>query len=134
MMMGLYESIPLSLTTNHINNYDQNCVKLVVALGIFSRGVIQKLKFNKNFNSKKKKKTWIYWVIKNKNTQIREILQFPSTSFHVLKLSHYSLLLVFIIYCQYKYDHFILLSLYIIFVFMQRWLYICHFFYKNILN
>ena len=53
-MIGLYESIPLSLTTNHINNYDQNCVKLVVALGIFSKGVIKKLKFNKNFNSKKK--------------------------------------------------------------------------------
>ena len=52
--MGLYESILLSLTTNHINNYDQNCVKLVVALGIFSRGVIKKLKFNKNFNLKKK--------------------------------------------------------------------------------
>ena len=56
-MMGLYESIFLSLTTNHINNYDQNCVKLVMALGIFSRGVIKKLKFNKNFNLKKKKKT-----------------------------------------------------------------------------
>ena len=55
-MMGLYESIFLSLTTNHINNYDQNCVKLVMALGIFSRGVIKKLKFNKNFNLKKKKK------------------------------------------------------------------------------
>ena len=54
MMMGLYESILLSLTTNYINNYDQNCVKLVVALGIFSRGVIKKLKFNKNFNLKKK--------------------------------------------------------------------------------
>ena len=54
--MSLYESIPLSLTTNHINNYDQNCVKLVMALGIFSRGVIKKLKFNKNFNLKKKKK------------------------------------------------------------------------------
>ena len=132
MMMGLYESILLSLTTNHINNYDQNCVKLVVVLGIFSRGVIKKLKFNKNFNLKKK--TWIYWVIENKNTQIHKILQFPSTSFHVLKLSHYSLLLVFIIYCQYKYDHFILLNLYNIFVFMQLWLYICHFFFINILN
>ena len=28
-MMGLYESIPLLLTTNHINNYDQNSVETV---------------------------------------------------------------------------------------------------------
>ena len=48
MMMGLYESIPLSLTINHINNYDQNCIKLVAAQGIFSRRVIKKLKLNKN--------------------------------------------------------------------------------------
>ena len=43
--MGLYKSIPLSLTTNHINNYDQNCVKTVTTLGIFFRGVIKKLEY-----------------------------------------------------------------------------------------
>ena len=47
MMMGLYESIPLSLTTNHIDNYDQNCVKSMTALGISSKGVIKKLKLKK---------------------------------------------------------------------------------------
>ena len=46
--MGLYESIPLSLTTSHINNYDQNCVKSMAALEIFSSGIIKKLKLNKN--------------------------------------------------------------------------------------
>ena len=51
--MGLYESILLSLTTNHINNYDQNCVKSMTALGISSRGVIKKLKLKK-INLKKK--------------------------------------------------------------------------------
>ena len=108
--MSLYESIPLSLTTNHINNYDQNCVKLVMALGIFSRGVIKKLKFNKNFNLKKKKKNLNILSYPKKYTQIHEILRFHSTSFHILKSSHNSLLYVFIIYCQCKYDHFILLS------------------------
>ena len=43
--MGLYESIPLLLTINHINNYDQNCVKTVTILGIFFRGVIKKLEY-----------------------------------------------------------------------------------------
>ena len=52
-MMGLYKSIPLSLTTNHINNYDQNCVKKSDNLGIFFRGVIKKLKLKK-INLKKK--------------------------------------------------------------------------------
>ena len=33
-----------------------------------------------------------------------------------------------------KYDHFILLSLYNIFIFMQLLSSICHYFYKNILN
>ena len=47
MMMGLHEFIPLPLTTNHINNYDQNCIKKVTALGIFFRGVIKKLKLKK---------------------------------------------------------------------------------------
>jgi len=55
-------------------------------------------------------------------------------NFHILKSSHNSLFSVFIIFCQYKYDHFILLNLYIIFVFMQLWLYISHFLYKNILS
>ena len=44
MMIGLYESILRSLITNHINNYDQNCVKSVAALEIFSKGVTKKLK------------------------------------------------------------------------------------------
>ena len=69
----------------------------MAALEIFSMGVIKKLKLNKNLI--KKKKTWIYWVIENKNTQIHEILQFLSTSFHILKSSHDSLLSVFITYC-----------------------------------
>ena len=47
MVMGLYESIHLSLTINHVNNYDQNCVKSVVAQGIFSSRVIKKLKLIK---------------------------------------------------------------------------------------
>ena len=51
--MSLYESIPLSLTTNHINNYDQNCVKSMTALGISSRGVIKKLKLKKKLIKKK---------------------------------------------------------------------------------
>ena len=71
---------------------------------------------------------------KKKHKQIYKILQFPSISFHILKSFHDSLLYVFIIYCECNYDNFILLSLYNIFVFMQLWLYICHFFYKNILN
>ena len=66
MMMSLYESILLSLTTNHINNYDQNCVKTVTVLRIFFREVIKKLKLKK-INLKK---TWIYWFFENKNTQI----------------------------------------------------------------
>ena len=60
---------------------------------------------------------------------IHEILQFFNISFHILKSFHDHLLLVFIIYCQYKYDHFILLSLYNILIFMQLWLYVCHFFF-----
>ena len=50
--------------------------------------------------------------------QIHEILQFLSMSFHILKLSHDSLLSIFIIYYQCKCDHFILLSLYNNFIFM----------------
>ena len=50
------------------------------------------------------------------NTQIHEVLQFPSSNFHILKSFHDSLLLVVIIYCQCKYDYFILLILYNIFV------------------
>ena len=53
MMMGLHEFIPLSLTTNHINNYDQNSVKSMTALGISSRGVIKKLKLKKKLIKKK---------------------------------------------------------------------------------
>ena len=99
----------------------------MAALEIFSMGVIKKLKLNKNLI---KKITWIYWVIeKKKNTQIHEILQFYSTSFHILKSSHDSFLYDFIIYFQFKYDRFILLSLYNIFVFMQLWLYICQIFF-----
>ena len=45
---------------------------------------------------------------------------------------HYQLLL-FIVNIG-KYDHFILLSLYNIFIFMQLSLSICYCFYKNILN
>ena len=74
--MGLYESIFLSLTTNHINNYDQNCVKLVVALGIFSRGVIKKLKFNKNFNLKKKKKLEYIVLSKTKTHKYMKFYNF----------------------------------------------------------
>ena len=37
---------------------------------------------------------------KKKISQKLEVLQFPSMSFHNLKLSHNSLLLVIIIYCQ----------------------------------
>ena len=47
MMMGLYEFILLSLTINHINNYDQNCVKTVTVLGIFFKGIIKKIKLKK---------------------------------------------------------------------------------------
>ena len=57
-----------------------------------------------------------YQKKKKKNRQIHEVLQFPSTSFHILKSSYDSLLLVVIIYSQGKYDHFILLSSYNIFV------------------
>ena len=111
------------------------CFCLVVALGIFSKGVIKKHKLNKILIYKKKNiYIYIYTHTHTQNTKIHEILQFPFTSFHTLKSPLDSLLLVFIIYCQCKYDHFILLSLYIIFDFMKLWLYICHFFYKNILN
>ena len=64
--MSLYESIPLSLTTNHINNYDQNCVKLVTTLEIFFRGVIKKLKFKK----KKKNLNILLSYRKQKHTNI----------------------------------------------------------------
>ena len=106
----------------------------MAALEIFSMGVIKKLKLNKNLI--KKNNLNILSYRKKKNTQIYEILQFYSTSFHILKSSYDSFLYDFIIYCQFKYDRFILLSLYNIFVFMQLWLYICQkfFFYKNILN
>ena len=67
---------------------------------------------------------------KKKNTQIHEVLQFSSSNFHILKSSHDSLLLVVIIYCQCKYNYFILLSLNNIFVFMHLGLYIVIVFIK----
>ena len=54
--MSLYESIPLSHIFNHVNNYDQNCVKSVAAQGIFSNRVIKKLKLIKILIFLKKKK------------------------------------------------------------------------------
>ena len=59
-----------------------------------------------------------------------KFLQFLSTSCHILKSLHDSLLSIAIIYCQYRFDHFILLNLYNIFVFMQLSLSICYCFYK----
>ena len=83
-------------------------------------GVIKKLKLNKfkkiknkKIKNKKKKHTHTHT-----HTQIHEILQFFYTSFHILKSSHDSLLSIIIIYCQCRCDHFILLSLYNIFIFM----------------
>ena len=101
----------------------------------FFYGVIKKLKLNKNLIKKKKNLNILSYRKKNTHThtQIDEILQFHSTSFHILKSSHDSLLYVFIIYCQCKYDHFILLSLYNIFV-LSYCGYIFVIFYKNILN
>ena len=80
-------------------------------------GVIKKLKLNKLYLKKKKKNT---------HTKIHEILQFFYTSFHILKSSHDSLLSIVIIYCQCRCDHFILLSLYNIFIFMLLSLFICY--------
>ena len=68
--MGLYESIPLSLTINHVNNYDQNCVKSVAAQGIFSSRVIKKLKLIKILILKKKKNLNILSYRKQKHTNI----------------------------------------------------------------
>ena len=52
-------------------------------------------------------------------------------SFHILELLHDSSLSIFIIYYQCaRCDHFILLSLYNIYLFLCS----CHYFYKNILN
>ena len=105
------------------------CFCLVAALEIFSKGVIKKHKLNKILIYKKKKKKYTHTHTHTKNTKIHEILQFPFTSFHILKSPLDSLLLVFIIYCQCKYDHFILLSLYNIYFFTHLWLYIYHCFY-----
>ena len=52
--MSLYESIPLSHIFNHVNNYDQNCIKSVVVQGIFFSRVIKKLKLIKILILKKK--------------------------------------------------------------------------------
>ena len=57
-------------------------------------------------------------MLLTKKTQIHEILQFLFTSFHILKSSYDSLLSIVIIYSQCRCDHFILLCLYIIFIFM----------------
>ena len=57
-------------------------------------------------------------LLKKKNPPLYEVLQFLSISFHILKSSHDSLLSIVIIYCQCRCDHFALLSLYNIFIFM----------------
>ena len=59
------------------------------------------------------------------------MLQYPSMSFHILKSSHDNSLSIVNVG---RYDYFILLSSYNLFIFMQLSLSICHYFYKNILN
>ena len=98
----------------------------VVVSGILFRGVIKKLKL-KNFN---KKRTWIYWVIDKKKKKSITISFYKFSNFELL---HDSSLWVFIVNVG-SYDHFILLSLSNIFIFMQLLLFICYYFYKNILN
>ena len=81
--MGLYEFILLSLTTNHINNYDQNCVKTVTALGIFLKGVIKKIKLKK-INLKKNLNMLIFQKQKHTNTLNFTILFYEFSYFEIV--------------------------------------------------
>ena len=85
----------------------------MVALGIFFWGERKSLK-NLNENFYNKKRIWIYRVLDKKKK--KKVLQFPS-KFSNFELLHDSSLWVFIAIVD-SYDHFILLSLSSIFIFM----------------
>ena len=99
-------------------------IQPLAALGILFRGFI------KNFN---KKGTWIYQFIDKIIIIIiiiHEVLQFSSTSIQILNYEYLLPMWIGV----WAYNHFILLSLSNIFIFMQFLLSICYCFYKNILK